>query len=511
MTDLRSTAKHSRQKLPLGTVRWRLRKGPGGVRRKVAMVKVSHVHGSGSWVTYSRYLYERHKGPIPPGMRVIHRNGDITDHDLDNLVLGTGGDVLWVHCHADPEVSAAQHARRAAAVARWNSRQAEVRRMTQILPTMWYPVDSVKRCVINTPTEQLWRLVGCDRAKNGAGVVGHRLGWPGLQSADACMLAVLVAAGDYLRWPVILERVRSLRASLLVEPTDVGSPSLAQSGTRLVRRGLAVRSARGVYAATPMAIDARGPVSPYLYVQGREIAERYAGYPLLSPEGAAAVETPAPQTESPTPPLGRGRKAGPVSDPHLSPAEIERLMRDHESMVWWIARRVMGRGASEEDLEDCASVVRLRFLRAARAYDPSRGVQFSTLAMRLAQIYAYRWKVHQRNRGVHVPDYLKGQGGVRVTSLDAPVGHGDERSQLDLVAAPGPEQPREIPASIWSVLGRLLTPKQLEMVKLRFVDGLEHSAIAGRFGCSRSNVQQQIAASLRKVKESAPALEQYLE
>jgi len=471
------------------------------------MIKVSHDRKR-SWINYSRYLYEKHKGPVPPGLRVIHRDGDLTNHSLDNLVLGTGGDVLWVHCHADPKTSAAAETRRKAAAARANQMRTLVRRMTQLLPSMWYPVDPIKRCVINTPAREVWRLLGCRSARH---LVGYRLGWPDLQASDACMLAVLVEAGGYLSWSEIRERVRLLRQSLAIEPAEVASPALAQSGMRLVKLGLAVRKTYGVYAATPKAVAGRGSVSPYAYVRGREIPTRFPGYPLLSPEGAAALPSPRPQAGPPASPRSnRGWKATALPSPRLTPNEIESLMRKHERMVWWVARRVMP-GASVEDLEDCASEVRLRFLHAARAYDPSRGTRFGGFAVRLGTIYALRWKYAQQNRGVHVPNDGLRRSGLRIISLDALSRRDRKRSVAELVGAPERERPREIPRTVWTTLGRVMTAKQFEMIKLRFMDGLAYREIAARFGCTASNVRQVIDAALRAVRHRAPELKRYLE
>lgn len=37
------------------------------------------------WRLYSRYIWEKEKGPIPKGYRVIHINGDMLDDRIENL------------------------------------------------------------------------------------------------------------------------------------------------------------------------------------------------------------------------------------------------------------------------------------------------------------------------------------------------------------------------------------------------------------------------------------------
>jgi RNA polymerase sigma factor (sigma-70 family) len=171
-------------------------------------------------------------------------------------------------------------------------------------------------------------------------------------------------------------------------------------------------------------------------------------------------------------------------------------------MVWWIARRVMGTDANPDDLEDCAAEVRLQFVRAARRYDPTRGVRFSTYVFRLAHSYAFLWKHRQRGRGVYVPQYLGGQGGPRVIDLDAADSgcclRTDQPAGNDTVA-------------IWAALARVLTTKQLEVLRMRYLNGMTLHAIAAQRGCSKANIQCLVSAAFARVRRLAPGLVQYLE
>jgi len=186
----------------------------------------------------------------------------------------------------------------------------------------------------------------------------------------------------------------------------------------------------------------------------------------------------------------------------LTSQQVNELLTQYEPMTWWIARRVMGADASPDDLEDCAAEVRLQFVRAARRYDPTRGVQFGTYAYRLAHHYARRWKHYQRRRGVHVPPNLYGRGGPSVVDLDA--GSDECHSRVEQLTS-------NDAADIWGILARILTTKQLEVLRMRYLNGMTLPDIAARRGCSRANVHCVLTTAIARVRRFAPSLAQYLD
>ncbi|MGH8027228.1 MAG: HNH endonuclease signature motif containing protein, partial [Pseudoxanthomonas sp.] len=46
------------------------------------------------WVGVHRLLWEEHLGPVPPGCRVVFKNGDKTDIRIDNLALVTAAEMM---------------------------------------------------------------------------------------------------------------------------------------------------------------------------------------------------------------------------------------------------------------------------------------------------------------------------------------------------------------------------------------------------------------------------------
>jgi len=74
----------SKEKLPVGTVR--IRKHSKRVRARMIKIRDDGPKGR-RWITWARWWWLNNRGPIPPGMRVTHRDGDSLNDDPDNLVL----------------------------------------------------------------------------------------------------------------------------------------------------------------------------------------------------------------------------------------------------------------------------------------------------------------------------------------------------------------------------------------------------------------------------------------
>lgn len=292
--DLRATAKHSRDPLPVGTVRWRLdKKTNGRTRIRVKYIKVTLTGPKERhWMQYARYVYEKHHGPVPAGKRVLQKNGDLEDFSRENLVLGTAADALWIHCHRDPAKSAANRKACSAATSDYNREHARYRRAIGPLDSLWYAVDVANKRIVNTPAKKRCHVPGGPPpSANGMGWVGWSLGWPALSSQDASVLAAFVDAGcpvsmrprggnvaDGLAWAVCC-----LRAARLIEPSKLTVDSLRCACSNLAKAGLLERLKRGTYTATPAAIATRGPVHPYVFVRGAELRERFPGFTLFDP------------------------------------------------------------------------------------------------------------------------------------------------------------------------------------------------------------------------------------
>lgn len=61
------------------------------------MIKYRDVPGKKCWKTYAIWLWEQHHGPIPKRMIVVHKDGNSTNDELNNLCLMTRAEhIKWL-------------------------------------------------------------------------------------------------------------------------------------------------------------------------------------------------------------------------------------------------------------------------------------------------------------------------------------------------------------------------------------------------------------------------------
>ena len=70
-----------RPRATIGTVRIFCRRGT-----HFRAIKVLDAQGRPYWRPYAVHLWESHHGPVPPGRRVLHEDGDTLHDDPANLV-----------------------------------------------------------------------------------------------------------------------------------------------------------------------------------------------------------------------------------------------------------------------------------------------------------------------------------------------------------------------------------------------------------------------------------------
>lgn len=137
--------------LPIGTVVIRQRNK--GHRRRLARYIKVRMDGpkTGRWILYSRWWWEKNRGPVPPGQLVIHKDGDEMNDSPDNLILGTPGTKIVLAHRRDPEMSQRNHKNAAAGTAEYNRLAGKLHRLREILPLYWYPVVNSVRVILNVP------------------------------------------------------------------------------------------------------------------------------------------------------------------------------------------------------------------------------------------------------------------------------------------------------------------------------------------------------------------------
>lgn len=282
----------SRDGLPIGTVRVR----KNSQRRHARMIKVAADGPRGRrWITLARHWWLHNRGPIPAGMRVVHRDGDTLNDDPGNYILCGAGDVAYLARTWDPTLDERNACAVAIGTAKCNRDRSRVRRATSYLPGYWYAVDPARRVVVNDPHRSriaLYRhILGASLASaNGTGIEAAVLGWPGIPGIDAAVLAAIADGADEL--PAIMPAVAAIRARYAL--TNHPGPHILESTFRssLSRLGQAARvrslrvpgRLRRVYVMTPAASAERRDPCLWIAVRGAEIDTRFRGATKVWPE-----------------------------------------------------------------------------------------------------------------------------------------------------------------------------------------------------------------------------------
>jgi RNA polymerase sigma-B factor len=219
-------------------------------------------------------------------------------------------------------------------------------------------------------------------------------------------------------------------------------------------------------------------------------------------------------------------------DPRLR----DELITSHLGLAHQLARRFAGRGEPHEDLVQVASIA---LVKAVDRFDPERGVQFSTFG---AACIIGELKRHFRDHGwaVRAPRriqelYLEvGQNidrlsqelghpptvpelaaaigatedavleaieagrGYRTASLDAP--DANSQTMADSLGSDDSRFEHVEDRSVLSAALEGLPERDRAIIRLRFIDGLTQSEIAGRLGVSQMHISRLLAASLRKLR-----------
>ena len=194
--DRRKTSKHSRECLPVGTIRIRRREG-----YKVRFIKVRN---SGPlkkrWYPFARVWWERNVGPVPAGKRVIHVDGNCLNDSAGNLELGDASDVAFLWHEANPELSERNYQRCREATAKFNRQNARVKRLTMVFPSLYYPVDHARRLIFNRPKKKKMLVYRCFGVRPAGSTVGQWaaacLGWPTLPFTSSCILTAIIDGAE---------------------------------------------------------------------------------------------------------------------------------------------------------------------------------------------------------------------------------------------------------------------------------------------------------------------------
>jgi hypothetical protein len=285
--DRRKRAKHSREPAALGAIRLRWHNG-----NRCRFIKVRMRGPKASrWMHYARWLWERNKGPVPSGMRVIHKDGDSLNDDPDNLEAATPGDVAFLWHERDPEGSVRNYEKCRAATAAFNRELSAIARATRYLDSRWYPVDHQERVIHNQPCRKRWQCFAAfgveDATFEHRGIDAAALGWPGLPLMQVLILTALATAPD-MSSGQLAHSVGDLRRLYGFGSDDPLRTTIFSAAGGLRRRDMILTlriGGRKVYRATQSALKARKKPCPIVPVRGRELAgQEYIGFRKVNVE-----------------------------------------------------------------------------------------------------------------------------------------------------------------------------------------------------------------------------------
>jgi RNA polymerase sigma-B factor len=222
-------------------------------------------------------------------------------------------------------------------------------------------------------------------------------------------------------------------------------------------------------------------------------------------------------------------------------AAREELVERFSSLSRRLARRYRH---TSEPVEDLYQVAQLGLIKAIDGFDADRGFTFAAYAIPtiLGELRRYfrsaSWAVHvprsaqeralefrdaermladEHGRSPTVPELaqfmersieevLEAMQTLRAlgwVSLDAPRGRHTDDEQDSYLDTIGAEDPRyelvELDTDLTAAL-RLLEPRQREILRLRFIEGLSQSQIAERIGVSQMQISRLLARCLAKLR-----------
>ncbi|HUY56485.1 MAG TPA: SigB/SigF/SigG family RNA polymerase sigma factor [Candidatus Micrarchaeaceae archaeon] len=225
------------------------------------------------------------------------------------------------------------------------------------------------------------------------------------------------------------------------------------------------------------------------------------------------------------------------------PKVREELVPQYAALVHSLARRFAGRG---EPLEDLEQVGYLGLIAAINRFDPELGLEFTTFATptilgeikryfrdkswavrvprRLQETYARVVRTQQElsqelGRGPTVPEIaarlelepdevlqaLEAGPAQRAISLESPSGPGDGDGELgDRLGAEDENLSRIELQNMLAGAMRHLTPREREIMVLRFVEQLPQTEVARRLGISQMHVSRLQRAALAQLKRELP-------
>ena len=174
----------------------------------------------------------------------------------------------------------------------------------------------------------------------------------------------------------------------------------------------------------------------------------------------------------------------------------EKLVMSHLNLVRFIANKFKNRG---EPIDDLVQVGYLGLLKAIDRFDPSRGLEFTTFATpTIAEIAEYLDATVDE-----VLEAMESSSAYSSVSLEAPSGMDDDDtpSVIDRYATEDQELAFTDDRIIIEEALASFSPREREVIEMRFLQGMTQIEIAEKLGISQVQVSRLLRRTLKKIQE----------
>lgn len=180
---------------------------------------------------------------------------------------------------------------------------------------------------------------------------------------------------------------------------------------------------------------------------------------------------------------------------------------EHIGIVHAIANKKLRGYGRRFDVEDLVHEGVIGMMSAARKFDPQKG-RFGTYAAWWIHASIDAYIVEKGGRLVQLPIKMARKLNREAALPTSPVEFFDNEHPAEVPTPAETYEKSETAAIVWCAVAHLNDPKDAEIVRMYFKEGMDMPKIGKRLGMSRQGVQQRLEKALKDLK---PYLKKRLE